>query len=306
MGAVPESVTLVVLARLNKPDRLSPELVNTGPVVVALMTGPGVILGIPTTEVFAEGTITPVPPVTDSSEVPPIVVKTPVPAEPVILTLGVGLKLADAVAEPLDDMTPEPPVADVTAVPPTVLKLAVPPVERLSIAVPFEDGSTASDADDTGAEVGDGATVPKPAVEFAVFTPPLTVATKLPDVALGSVKFEVIGIGVIAPPPPVEKKTEVFPPALSWAEPEMIDSRAVTGRLGMPVPAPPVKLEVDVAPPTVRTWLTDDIPVPWPLPPVAFAVIVDPDVAYSAPPDVAERPVELAGEFSCVALVCLP
>jgi hypothetical protein len=250
MGAVPDSVIFVVLARLNEPDRLSPELVNTGPVVVPLMMGLRVMLGIPTTEVFAEGTITPVPPVTDSSEVPPIVVKAPVSAEPVMLTLGIG--------------------------------------------------------DDKGAEVGDGALVPKPPVEFAVLTPPLTVATKLPDVALGSVKFEVIGVGVIAPPPPVEKKTEVFPPALSCAEPEMIDSEAVTGGLGMPVPAPPVKLEVDVAPPTVRTWLPEDIPVPWPLPPVAFAVIVDPDVAYSASPDVTKRPVELAGETSCVALVCLP
>jgi hypothetical protein len=300
---------------------------ETGPVTFA--RGEGVTLGRAGIEEFPDSTTTPVPPVAEITEVPETVVNTPVPTEIVTLILRLEIRLAEAVTEPLDDMTPEPPVADVIAISPKVLKLAVPPVERLATAVLFEDSVTTPDADGKD-DVGDGTAVPKPPVEFAVLTPPLTVPINHPDVALGMVTFEVIGIGVMAPPPPVEKKTEVFPPTLSCAEPEIIDSEAVTDRLGTPVPAPPVKLEVDVAPPTVSTWLPYvtncvlavgrgmlefkiwladgegiTLPVSWPLPPVAFAMKVDPDVANSAPPDVAGRPVEL-GKLSCAALVDLP
>jgi hypothetical protein len=380
ISSVPESVTLVVLDRLNEPVRSWSELVNAGPVVVALRLRLRVRLGGSEIVVLAEGKTTPVPwlidvtavppdvekiaapdepgPVTftlrvgvtlgragieefpdgittsvsavaESTEVSPAVVNTPVPAEIVTLILRLGIRLAEAVAGPLDDIAPEPPVADVIAVPPELLKLAAPLAERLATAVPFEDSVTASDANGKDS-VGDGTTVPKPPAEFAVLTPPLTVPIKSPDVALGRVTFGVIGIGVTAPPPPVEKKTEVFPPILSCAEPEMIASEAGTERLGTPVPAPPVKLEVDVAPPTVSTWLPDmtncvpivgrgtlelevlladaegsRLPVPWPLPPVAFAVKVDPEVAKSAPPDVAGRPIEM-GKLSCAELVGLP
>ena len=245
---MPESVTSVVRGRLNEPVRSRSELMNAGPVVVALILGLGVRLG------------------------------------------GIGIvALADG------NITPVPWLTDVTAVPPDMVKIAV----------------------------------PKLLVEFVVLTSPLKVPINHPDVALGRMTSEVVGMGVTAPPPPVEKKTEVFPPTLSCAEPDMIDSEAVIDRLGMLVPAPPVKLEVDVAPPTVSTWLPNvtncvpavgremlelkvwladeesvSLPVPWPLPPVAFAVKVDPDMANSAPPDEAGRPVEM-GKLSCAALVDL-
>lgn len=228
MGAVPERVALVDLVRLNRPLRSISELLNSGPVVVreALKLGLGVKLGGVEMEALAEGKTTPVPPVAERTDVPPPVEKTPVPAETEPLTLGID----DGV------MAPDPPPKDVNAVPPEMVKLDAPPVDsgkpdvaRLSL--------------DTN--VGDGKPVPKPPVELAVLSPPLIVPMKPPDVALGSrVSFEVIGTPLSDPAPPVEKKIDVLPPAVTSVEPDTT---------GAPVPPPPVKLDVDVAPETVNT-----------------------------------------------------